>query len=188
MYVRRIFAFVAANDGIFAGFSQHLEFVGSAPANGARVRFHGAKLQTAAGEDSFIGLEHVLVFTSAVLHINVKAIGILHDELTTPHQTKPRPNFIAKFCLNLVQIEGHLAIGTHDSTHQVGDHFLVCRTQAKVPLVTVFEPDEFLAVNLPATALLPQFCGTGDGKKELLRSRSIHLFANDGFDLSNDLQ
>ena len=106
--------------------------------------------------------------------LDVKAIGILHDELATPHQTKPGPDFIAEFRLNLVQIEGQLAVGAHDPTHQVGDHFLVRRTQAKVPLVTVFEPDEFLAVNEPATALLPQFCGTGDRKKKLLRpARSI---------------
>jgi hypothetical protein len=106
LHVRRIFAFIAAHDGIFAGFSQHLEFMGLTPANGAGVRFHRAKLQPAAGEDSFIGLEHVLVFTSAVLHIDVKTVGILHDELATPHQTKTGPDFIAEFRLNLIQIEG----------------------------------------------------------------------------------
>ena len=117
----------------------------------------------------------------------MKAVGILHDKFTTPHQTKTGPDFIAKFRLNLVQIEGHLTIGADDPTNQVGDHFFVSRPQAKVPVVTIFEPDEFLAVNLPATALLPQFRGTGDGKKKLLRSRPIHFFANDRFDLSNHL-
>ena len=36
----------------------------------------------------------------------MKRVGIFHDEFAGPHDTKPRPDFIAKLGLYLEQVDG----------------------------------------------------------------------------------
>src|SRR5687768_15474782 len=141
-----------------------------AAADRAGVGLNGTKTQSATGEDPLVSFIHVVVFAPAVFNIGVKAVSVLHDELTAAHQAESRPGFVAKFGLDLVKIKRQLAIRTHRTTDQIGDDFFMRRAEAEITLVPVFKPYQLLAVFFPAAALLPQLGGRGDRHEQLLRS------------------
>src|SRR5262245_64722350 len=62
------------------------------------------------------------------------------------------------------------------------------RAEAKIALIAVFETEKLFAVVLPAAALLPKLSGRGYRHQQLLRPRSIHLLADNLFDLADDFE
>ena len=72
-----------------------------------------------------VGLVHLLIAEPGTRFILVKAVGILHDELASPHESEARAYFVAKLCLDLIEVQRHLSIGTDFAPEQVGDHFLM---------------------------------------------------------------
>src|ERR1051325_1205278 len=148
-------AAVTACDRIFARFGEDLKLVREAAANGAGVSLDGTELQPHAREDPPVGIEHVLVLPAAVFDVRMKAVGVLHDEFAPAHESEARPHLVAKFGLDLIQIERQLAVRAHDAAHEIGDDLFVRGTETEIALVAVFEAKELLAVNLPTAALLP---------------------------------
>ena len=157
-------------------------------ADQAGVGFHWAEGQPAAGEDGLVRLVHLPVALLCAGFVGVERVGVLHDELAPAHQPEARPDLVPELGLDLVEVRRELPVGADLAPHQVGDHFLVRRPEAEVPLVPVLEPEELLAIEVPAPGLLPELRRRGDRHEDLLRPRLVQLFADDAFDLPNDTQ
>src|SRR5207249_3399003 len=83
--------------------------------------------------------------------VSVEAVGVLHDELASPHEAEARTNFIPELGLDLITIQRELPIGTDVPTNQVRDHFLMRRTETEVALMTILDPEQLLPVKIPTT-------------------------------------
>ena len=80
-------------------------------------------------------------------------------------------DFIPEFRLNLIEIEGQLAVGMHFPAHQVGNHLFMGGTETIIPVMAVFKPQELFAVNLPAARFLPEFRGLHRRQQDFLGAR-----------------
>ncbi len=125
---------------------------------------------------------------SAVVDVGVEGVGVLHDELAPAHEPEARADLVAELRLDLVEVHRQFAVRADVAADEVGDHFLVRRPEAEVAVVAVLHPQQFLAVLLPAAALLPQFGGAEGRHQDLLRAGAVHLLAHDLFDLAHDAQ
>src|SRR6266850_590290 len=177
--VGRIATTIAYGDGILTGVGEHHKFLRITATDGARLRLNRRILQATAGKDGAVGVIHFTIADIGTSVIAVEAIGIFHDELAPTHQPKPGSDLIAKFRLDLVEHERQLAIGADFPSHQIGDHFLMGGSQAKIALVAIFQPHHLLAHEFPPPALLPQFRWLDRRQQQLLRPGAVHLFAND---------
>ena len=180
--VGRVAARLADDQGVLAGLGQHHELVRERAADGAAVRLHGAELEAAAGEDAVVGLAHGLVAAARAGVVLVERIGVLHDELAAAHEPEARADLVAELGLDLVEIDRQLAVGLQFATGDVRDHLLVGGPQAVVAVVPVAEAEQFRAVLLPATRLLPQVARLHHGHEDLLGAGAVHLLADDGGD------
>ncbi len=70
----------------------------------------------------------------------------------------------------------------HLPAHQIRNHLFVSGAEAEIPGVPVLEAQQFLAVNMPAAGLLPEFSGLHRGQEHLLGAGPVHLLAHDVFD------
>src|SRR4029077_18283645 len=131
-----------------------------------------------------IGGKHVVVFALAVRGVEVERVAVLHDELAATHETEARAYLVSELHLDLVEVERHITVGTHVAAHQIRHHLLVRRPKAEVAVVAILEPQQLLAVAVPAAALLPELGGTDGGQQDLLRAGARHLFADDALDLA----
>ncbi len=101
-----------------------------------------------------VGIVHLLIAEPGAGFVLVKAVGVLHDELTSPHQSEAGPDFVAKLCLDLIEVQRHLSIGADFASEEVGDHFLVGRSQTEVALVAIFKAEEFFAIEVSIVPFL----------------------------------
>ena len=62
-------------------------------------------------------------------------------------------------------------------SHQIGDDFLMGRSQASVMVVTIFEPQEFSPIELPSPTFLPQFSGLDGRHQQFDGTGTVHLFS-----------
>src|SRR6056297_1242931 len=106
LYIGGIFTGIAGNNSILPRFCEHHKFMGRTAANRTTIGFYRTKMQATTLENITIGLIHFLVGEISTGIVKVKRIGILHNEFAPPHETKTRPDLIAKLGLNLIQIEG----------------------------------------------------------------------------------
>ena len=173
----------AGGDGVFAGFGKHHEFVGEVAADSAGIGFHGAEVEAHAGEDLVIGLLHGGVALVRAFVVHIEGVGVLHQEFTAAHEAEAGAHFVAVLGLDLVQVQGKLAIGLHFAAQEVGHHFFVGRAEAVVAVVAVLEAQEFLAVLLPAAGLFPEFAGLDHRQEGFKGTGFVHFAAHDGLGL-----
>ena len=159
--------------------------MGEASSDQSGFGLNGPEFQSASSKDADVGVHHLLVPHVQPLLIDVKGIRVLHDEFSGPHDAKARSDLIPKFGLDLVENERHLSIRSDLFSGDVRHDLLMGRPQAEVPIVSIFQPAQFLSIGLPAMALLPNLCGLDKGKQDLNGAGTVHLFANDRLDLSN---
>ena len=62
------------------------------------------KIQSDAAENAVVGIVHDAIGLIQRRRINMKRVGILHDELTRSHDAEARAALVPKFCLNLVEV------------------------------------------------------------------------------------
>ena len=177
--VRRVVARIARGDLVLARLGQHHELVGERTPDRSRVGFNGAERETAPGEDPLVRLDHDAVFPLGVGLVPVKGVGVLHDELPPPHEAEAGPPLVAELGLDLVEVDGKLAVRADLLPDDVRDDFLVRRPEAKIAVVPVLETEKLLAVQVPPAALPPQLGRDDDGHQDLLRPRSVHLLPDD---------
>ncbi len=183
--VRAVFAI---DDRLLAGLRQHHELMRRGATDQPGVGFHRTEGKAAAREDAVVRVVHFLIIQSGSGFIPVEAVRIFHDEFAAAHQSKAWTDLVAEFGLDLIEIQRHLPVGANFPAEEIGDHFLVCRPEAEIALVPVLEPEQLLAIEVPASGFSPQLRRRGDGHEQFLRSRPIHLFANDAFDFTEHSQ
>ena len=188
LHIGRVLAAVAGDDGVLARFGQHHEFMGVGAADGTGLGLDGAVLEAAALEDTPVGLVHLLVGAVRPRLVQVEGVGVLHDEFAAAHQAETGPDFVAEFSLDLVEIEGQLPVGADLPADDVGDHFLVGRPHAELGLLAVLEPQQLLAVIVPAPGFLPQLGRHHRRHEQFDGARARHLFADDVLHLADGAQ
>ncbi|MNF81988.1 hypothetical protein D3C84_642800 [compost metagenome] len=162
--------------------------MGAGTADGAVVGFNRAELQAQTGEHVAVGLVHAVVGDLQRRLVGVEGVGVLHDEFAAAHQTEAWADFVTEFGLDLVQVDRQLFVAAQLVAHQIGDHFFVGRARAEVATVAVFDAQQLRAVLFPAPRFLPQLGRLGARHQHFQRTGSVHLFANDGFNLAHDSQ
>ena len=155
--VGRVAAAAGEDDGVFAGRRQHVEFVRAGTADGAVIGQHRAVIKAEAVEDAAVGVVHVLIGRLQARFVKVEGVGVFHQEFASAHHAKARPDFVAEFGLDLIDVQRQLFVAGQIATHQVGDDFFMRRPQAVFALVPVKEAQQFGAIVLPAPGFLPEF-------------------------------
>jgi hypothetical protein len=179
---------VAEGDIVFAGFGQHMEFMGAGAADRTGIGLHRAEIQAQAGEYLTVSLVHAVIGCLQRRLIDMEGVGILHDEFAASHQTETRTDLVAELGLDLVQVERQLLVAAQFVAHQVGDHFFVGRADAELAAVAILQAQQFGAVLLPAARFLPQFGGLNRRHQHLEGAGGVHFLAHDGFHLAHHAQ
>ena len=157
-------------------------------ADGSGIGSYSPKVQAQSRENACVGLVHFQVFALKVLVICVERVTIFHGELPSPHHAEARAYFVPEFCLNLVKMPRKLPVASQLPSCNVCDDFLMCRAEAKGPVMAIFEAQQFRAILLPATGFLPEFCRLDRGHGEFHGPRFAHFIANDGLDFAKNPQ
>src|SRR5262249_24442948 len=129
-----------------------------------------------------IGYKHPVIGSARPLEVEIEGIGILHQELATAHDAEARANFVAELPLYVIEHPRQLTITLHSIAKDICDELLIRRTVDHLALVAIDDAQHFLAINIVAARLLPEFCGLDRGHKYFLTSRAILLLANDVLD------
>ena len=114
--------------------------------------------------------------------VEVAAVGVLHHELADADQAATRARLVAELRLEVVELDGELAIALDDVAQQKGDDLLVGHRKDHVPVAAVLEPHQLGPDLVVAAAVLPHLGGVDDGHLQLLAADRVHLFANDLLD------
>ena len=183
--IRRVLTGAAEDDGILAGIGHDHEFVGITAADASRIRLHRPEVQTAAREDPVVGIEHLPVTDLSARLIRIETVGVLHAEFPAAHHPETGADLVAEFRLDLIEIYRKLPVGFDLVADQIGDHLLVGRPETVLPVMTIPEAEQFLAVMDPASRFLPEFRRLHHGQKDLLGSGPVHLLPDDLFDLAD---
>ena len=181
-----IIALRARYDFGFAGLGQGHEFMGVIAADLAAVGFDGFEIQAAAREDARIGIVFILIALVQAFFVDVEGISIFHDELTAAHEAETRADFVAVFILHLPQRDGHLLVRAQFIADQGRNQFFVCRPEAEMIAMAVFEFEHFRAIGIPAARFMPDFSRLHNGHHDFLGADVVHFFADDGFDFEFD--
>ena len=181
--VRRVFAPAAVDHAVLSGFGRHEKLVGEAAADAPRVRLHGPEFEAAARENPAVGVEHLPVADIRSLAVRVEAVGVLHAEFAAAHDAEARPDLVAEFRLDLIEVERELSVGLDLVADQVGDDLFVGGAEAALPVMAVPEPQQLLSVMGPASRFLPEFRRLHGGEKDLLGAGAVHFLADDLFEL-----
>jgi hypothetical protein len=120
--------------------------------------------------------------------IEVKGVGILHQEFARAHDAETGSDLVAHLVLDLVQVERQLPVAADLAAHDVRDDLFVGRTEAEIAFVPVLDAQQFGTVLLPAPGLLPQLAGLHHGHCQLLGTGGVHFLAHDGLDLAQHSQ
>jgi len=181
--IGRIVTLVGKCDGVLSGVRQHVKLVGCVSPDASRISSHGAIAQAQTIENRAVSvIHHVVGFLERSL-AGVEGVGVLHDEFATAHDAEPRADFVAEFCLDLVQVLGKLAITPHLILEQGGNDLLMGRSQAETAVVAIGEAQELGSILLPPAGFLPQFRGLDPRQQDLLGTGSVHFLTYDILDL-----
>src|SRR4030042_3158851 len=131
-----------------------------------------------------IGIDHLTVASLFPLIIHIKTVSIFHDEFTGTHPPETGPNLIPELGLNLIEVEGHLAVGTDLPASDIRDYLFMSRPKTTVSIVAILEPGQLFSILFPPMAFLPELGRLDHGKQNLNGSGPIHLFTNDRLHLS----
>ena len=101
---------------------------------------------------------------------------------------KRGPDLVAELGLDLVEVDRQLAVALELAAREIGDDFLVRRSQHHVAIVTVLEAQQFRTELVPAPGLDPELGRLRDGHRDLERAGAVHLLADDALDLAQDAQ
>ena len=178
-----VFAVRAENDQIFAGISDHLEFLRARAADGAGVSAHCSINQTQAIKDAAVSFEHLVVALAGVFSRTVKRVSVFHDEVAAAHHAETRTTFVTELCLNLVEVHRELTPGLDFLTSDVGHDFFAGRLKNKVSVVSIFKAKQFRAVLLPAAGFLPKLSRLDDRHQKFDGAGTVHFLSDNTFNL-----
>jgi len=171
----------AEGDGVFPRVRQYVEFVGTRTADRAGVRCHCPEFQPQALENPVVSVVHIPVFPLQVGKAGVEGIAVFHQEFPTPHDAEAGTDFVPEFGLDLVEVDGQLAVALDFPPYHVGDYFFVGRADDKVPMVPVLDAQQLRAVFFPAPRFLPKLRRYHGGHEQFLGARPVHFVPDNGF-------
>ena len=155
--VCRVVGAVGEDHIVFAALRQHLEFMRGAAADGAGISLYRAEIQPHTAEDFAVsGVHRIVGFLQRFLR-SMERVRIFHQEFAGAHHAETRAHFVAEFGLDLIEVQRQLLIGVQLVADQIGDDLFVGWTEDERTIATIGNAQQFRAVLLPATALLPQF-------------------------------
>lgn len=96
--------------------------------------------------------------------VDVKGVGVLHDELPSAQDAGPRPRLVAVLGLDLVQREREVLVGAVLALHGQGEQLFVGGAQQVVVAAAVLEPKHAVAVLGPPVGRLVR-CPRQQGRK-----------------------
>ena len=181
--VGSVFAVRAENDQVFAGISDHLEFLRTRSADRAGVSAHRTVNQTQAIKDAAVSFEHLVVALACVFSRTVKRVSVFHDKVAAAHHAETRTTFVTELCLNLVEVHRELTPGLDFLTSDIGHDFFAGRLENKVSVVSIFKAKQFSAVLLPAAGFLPKLSRLNDRHQKFNGASTVHFFSNNTFNL-----
>ncbi len=124
---------------VLANGRQRLVFFGQQSAHDTCVSLDDAVIQTQAVKNAAVGVIHFRIAGIQSLLVDVKGIGVLHDEFTDPDQAEPRSGFVPVFVLDLVQVVGKVLVAApiHGCSHR--KQFFMGRSQRVGLSISVFQ-------------------------------------------------
>ena len=174
-------------DTALACFGKNDEFMAHVAADGPGIGFHRDRGQPHAGEGLQVGDKHPVVGLPCGIGVDVKGIGILHQEFPPPHDAEARPHLVTELPLDVIEVQRQRLVAAHMAAEDIGDLFLVGRTVEHVALVPVLDPQHLGAVIIITARLLPQL-GRLDGRHhDLDGPGTVLLFADKLRDLVENL-
>ena len=126
-----------------------------AAADRAGISLYRAEVQPHAAEDFTVsGVHRIVGFLQRFLR-SMERVRIFHQEFAGAHHAETRTHFVAEFGLDLIEVQRQLLIGVQLVADQVGDDLFVGWAEDERTIATIGNAQQFRAVLLPATALLP---------------------------------
>jgi hypothetical protein len=107
-------------------------------------------VKTQTRKNALISGIHLIVGLLQRGFIDMKGVGVFHDELARSHHTKTRSAFITKLGLNLVNIYWQLFVTAELIANKVGDNFFMSRPKAEVAHVSILEALQLVTHDVPA--------------------------------------
>ena len=175
----------AVNNFSLTTVCQHHKLMAAGAANSAAISFYRTEGESAACENVGISIIHCFIRYIQSCLVAVKAISILHNEITAAHQAKARTAFVAELVLDLIEVERQLTVGAHIALYQCSNHLLVRRSQAIFMAMTILQTYHFGTIGIPASAFLPDFSRLHNRHHDFLCACMVHLLADDVFNLFN---
>ena len=105
-----------------------------------------------------------------------------YEKFAGTHDAETRTNFVAELRLDLIPGDGKLTVRAKFATGEIGDDLFVRGAETVGAIVTIAETEEFRAVFVPASRLLPEFGRLDRGHEKFLGAASVHLFADHPLD------
>src|SRR5690606_2167175 len=176
------------HEGVLADSGRVQEFFGLGSAHGTCLSEHWNNFQAQALEDLQVrtAVGHVGLIQTFI--IDVKGVGILHDEFTAAQQASTWACFVAVLVLDLVQVNRQVLVRVVQVLNQQREHFLVAWSQDVVRSLAVLEAEQAIAVFSPTSGLLIRFTWQQCREVNFLCTNSVHFLANDSFNSRKDLQ
>ena len=155
------------------------EFVRTASADWAVVRFYNSVVQSAASEDSLISTVLVHVADIHSRFISVEGISVAHQELSGTQQSVSWTSFVSVLPLNLVQGLRKLSVGREFVPCDIRYGLLMRRSKAEVSSVSVLDSPQFRSVCIPSAGFLPQFGRIRSRHQDFLVADAVQFLPDD---------
>ena len=187
-HIGGVIAAGAVNDGVLTGGRYHLKLFAQVAANGSAVGSHCSVAQAKTVKNAPVGLRHGLVADFGAGLVTVKAVGVFHDELAPPHETKTGPALIAKLGLNLIIVARQLLVAADILACNVCHHLFTGGLHHEVPLMPVFDTQQLWAHLREPPGLVPQLSRLHHWHSNLNCAGAVHFFTDNRLDLAHHPQ
>ena len=110
--------------------------------------------------------------------VRVKGIGVHHRELTAAHDAVAGTNFVAVFCVDLVERHRKLLVAFQAVADQRGKGFFGRGAYDHVLAAAVLGSEHFAAHLVPASAFFPDFSGLNHSRLHLKAAGLVQFLAD----------
>src|SRR5690606_33326081 len=164
------------------------ELLGPGTTHGTGVGLHDDVVEPEAREDALVGVPLRLVGDVESRIGVVEGVRVLHRELASPQQPRARAGLVAILVLDLEDRERKVLVARVEILHEQGEDLFVRGREEIVGALAILQPEDVLAVLLPASGRLVGLARQQRGEQHLLRTCGRHLLADDALDLGAHAQ
>jgi len=111
----------------------------------------------------------------------MKTVAVLHQELTSAHQSETRSYLITELEVDLIKVQRQLFVTFDTLTYQIDHHFFMGRSKYEVVVLSVFKAQQLFSVLFKTPTLLPERCRRYKSKAYFLASGFVQLLFNNIF-------